>query len=84
MPKFLTDLAERVASTYVVAFLGLLLADGVDLTSVGTIRAAAIAALPAALSVIKGVLSTFVGDHQSAALLPAQPVRAASALPSAD
>jgi hypothetical protein len=73
MPKFLTDLTERVASTYVVAFLGLLLADGVDLTSVSTIRAAAIAALPAALTVVKGALAAFVGDHQTAALLPAAP-----------
>lgn len=65
-----------------VTFLGLLLADGVDLTSVGTIRAAAIAALPAALSIIKGVLATLVGNHKTAALLPATPV--APALPSAD
>lgn len=69
MPKFLTDLAERVASTYVVAFLGLLLADGVDLTSIGTIRAAAIAALPAALSVIKGVVARYIGNPTSASLL---------------
>lgn len=72
MPKYLIDVAERVAATYVVALLGLLLADGVDLTSVGTLRAALVAALPAALSVVKGVLGGFVGDPNSAALLPRQ------------
>jgi hypothetical protein len=70
MPKFLLDLAERVAATYALAFVGLLLADGFDLTSMNALKAASVAALPAALSVIKGVLSTFVGDPNSAALLP--------------
>ncbi|WP_224274105.1 holin [Streptomyces sp. LS1784] len=69
MPRFILDLAERTAATYAVAFLGLLLADGFDLTSVGALRAAAVAALPAALTVLKGAISTFVGDPNSAALL---------------
>lgn len=72
MPRYLIDIAERVAATYVVALLGLLLADGVDLTSVGTLRAALVAALPAALSVVKGILGGLVGDPNSAALLPKQ------------
>jgi hypothetical protein len=72
MNRFLLDLAERVGATYAVAFLGLLLADGFDLTSVGALRAAAVAALPAALSVLKGVVGSFVGDPNSAALLPRQ------------
>ncbi len=72
MPKYLIDLTERVGATYVVALLGLLLADGVDLTSVGTLRAALVAALPAGLSVIKGILGGLVGDPNSAALLPKQ------------
>ncbi|MFI6443836.1 holin [Kitasatospora sp. NPDC050543] len=74
MPKLFVDLAERTVATYVVAFLGLLLADGVDLTSVGTLRAAVVAALPAALTVIKGGISSFVGAPNSAALLPRQRV----------
>ncbi|MDH6709736.1 hypothetical protein P3T27_006485 [Kitasatospora sp. MAA19] len=72
MRKFWTDLAERTVATYVVALLGLLLADGVDLASIGTLRAATVAALPAALTVIKSAVATFVGDPTSAAILPKQ------------
>ncbi|MEU1284895.1 holin [Kitasatospora sp. NPDC005856] len=69
MRKLILDLVERTVATYAVAFLGLLLADNFDLTSVGALRAAAVAALPAALTVVKGTVSTFVGDPNSAALL---------------
>lgn len=70
MPRFVLDLAERVISTYLASLIGLLLADGFDLTSISALRAAAIAALPAALSVIKGVLATGIGDPNTAAILP--------------
>ncbi|MEV7781670.1 holin [Kitasatospora sp. NPDC088351] len=70
MRTFLLDLTERTVATYLAALLGLLLADRVDLTSVGTLRAAAVAALPAALTVLKGGIGTFVGDPNSAAILP--------------
>ncbi|MFE6868294.1 holin [Kitasatospora sp. NPDC057692] len=70
MRKYIIDVAERTVATYVVALLGLLLADGVDLTSVGTLRAAAVAALPAALTVVKGAVAGVVGDPTTAALLP--------------
>ncbi|MFD0405031.1 holin [Kitasatospora sp. NPDC127116] len=69
MRKFVLDLVERTVATYAVAFLGLLLADGVDLASVGTLRAAAVAALPAALTVLKSAVATLIGDPNSAALL---------------
>ncbi|MFB7470490.1 holin [Kitasatospora sp. NPDC056184] len=69
MRKFIIDLTERTAATYASAFLGLLLADTFDLTSIGALKAAAVAALPAALSVLKGALATRVGDPASAALL---------------
>jgi hypothetical protein len=72
MNRFVLDLTERVGATYALSFLGLLLADGFDLTSVGALKASAVAALPAALTVIKGILATFVGDPTSAALLPHQ------------
>lgn len=72
MRKFWLDLIERTVATYAAAFLGLLLADGVDLTSVGALRAAAVAALPAALTVLKGAVASFVGDPTSAALLARQ------------
>lgn len=70
MPRFLLDLAERTGATYAFALLGLLLADGFDLTSVGALKSAAVAAIPAALSVLKGFLAATVGDPNSAALLP--------------
>ncbi|NUS16302.1 MAG: hypothetical protein HOY69_33710 [Streptomyces sp.] len=71
MPKFWLDLTERTAATYAVALLGLLLADGVDLTSIGALKAAAVAAIPAALTVLKGAIASLIGDSSSAALLPA-------------
>lgn len=72
MRKLIIDLVERTVATYATAFLGLLLADGFDLTSVGALRAAAVAALPAALTVLKGAIGTLVGDPTSAALLARQ------------
>lgn len=74
MSRYLADLAERVAATYATAFLGLLLANGFDLTDLSAVKAAAIASLPAALAVIKGVLAKVVGDPGTAALLPTAPV----------
>lgn len=70
MTRYLIDLAERTAATYVAAFLGLLLADGFDMLSLSALKAAAVAAIPAALSVVKGALATLVGDRGSAAVLP--------------
>jgi hypothetical protein len=70
MRKFWLDLTERTVATYAVAFLGLLLADGFDLTSISALRAAAVAALPAGLTVLKGAIGTFVGDPTTAAILP--------------
>lgn len=72
MRKFVLDLVERTAATYVAAFLGLLLADQFDLTSLSAVKAAAVAALPAALTVLKGAFATAVGDPTTAGLLPRQ------------
>ncbi|MEU1308412.1 holin [Streptomyces cinnamoneus] len=72
MRKVLLDIAERTIAAYVTTFLGLLIADGFDLTSVSAIKAAAIAALPAALSVIKGAIGSRFGDKGTAAWLPAR------------
>ncbi|MFF4380964.1 holin [Kitasatospora sp. NPDC092039] len=69
MRKLIIDLVERTVATYATAFLGLLLADGFDLTSISALKAAALAALPAALTVVKGAVATRVGDPHSAALL---------------
>ncbi|MFJ8603378.1 hypothetical protein ACIREM_32670 [Streptomyces shenzhenensis] len=66
--KFFTDLAERTIATYLEAFLGLLLASSV--VDLSTAKAAAIAAIPAGLAVVKGALSAFVGSSSTAAALP--------------
>ncbi|MFL4904807.1 hypothetical protein ACJ6WF_16870 [Streptomyces sp. MMS24-I2-30] len=69
--KFLTDLAERTISTYLETLLGLLLASSVvDLSAA---KAAAVAAIPAGLAVIKGALSGFLGKPATAAALPSKP-----------
>jgi hypothetical protein len=67
--RFFLDLAERTAATYVEAFAGLLVVSGV--TDFSDLKAAAIAAVPAGLAVIKAVLAGFVGDKGTAAALPA-------------
>ena len=54
-PIFFRDLAERAIATYVQTFVGLLIAGAV--ISVDTVQAAAVAAIPAALSVVKSVLA---------------------------
>jgi hypothetical protein len=71
--RFIRDLVERVASTYVQAFLGLLLASGFGVDGVldlSLVVKAGIAALPAALSLAKGLLARSVGDKESASLAP--------------
>lgn len=74
MPIYLKDLAERVASTFVVTFLGLLVSSGwfsVDqITDVSILERAGIAGLAAVLSLIKGWVAMFVGDSSSASLAP--------------
>lgn len=67
--KFLRDLAERVVATYLQAFAGLLIAGWSDAVNVGTVRAAAVAAIPAALSALKGLVAQRFGDPDSAALV---------------
>ncbi|MBT2382239.1 holin [Streptomyces sp. ISL-11] len=70
MRKVIVDILERTLAAYLTTFLGLLIADGFDLTDVSALKAAAIAALPAALSVIKGAIGTRFGNKESAAWLP--------------
>jgi hypothetical protein len=71
--RYVRDLAERVLSTYVQAFLGLLLASGFGVDGVldlSLVVKAGVAALPAALSLVKGLLARGVGDKESASLAP--------------
>ncbi|MEX2984890.1 holin [Streptomyces sp. C36] len=78
MRQVLADIAERTLAAYVTTFLGLIIADGFDLTDVSALKAAAVAALPAALSVIKGAIGSRIGDKGSAAWLPRRAGRDAS------
>lgn len=59
------DVAERAIMTAAQAFLAVWV-----VTDTSTTRAAAVAALAAALSVLKGAIATKVGDNTTAALLP--------------
>lgn len=69
---FYVDLVLRTARTYVVSFIGFLVALPVFTLDYGVLQAASAAALPAALAVVKGALATKVGDGSTAAALPAK------------
>lgn len=68
--RYWADLGERVATTYVVSFTGLLLAHGTHLLTLSSVRAAALAAIPACGSVVVGLLGGRVGVPGTASLLP--------------
>ena len=69
--KFLTDLAERSLKTFLQVFIAaLLLVPGANLFDLSLLRTAAMGGVAAALSVVSSVLSSRVGDRDSAALLP--------------
>lgn len=71
---FLPDLVERVVFTYLESFLGLVIASAfVDSgkLNMGAVTAAAVSALPAALSLLKGLIASQIGDTGTAAALPA-------------
>jgi Putative lactococcus lactis phage r1t holin len=69
--SFLVDLVERTAATYVETVAGLMLADTTHLLSLGDAKAAAVAALPAAFSVVKSALAGSLGASGSASMAPA-------------
>lgn len=77
--KLVIDILERAVATFLEAFVGFFVASGVfDQLAVGhwalalsATQRAALAAIPAALSIIKGALSSFAGKRDSAAALPA-------------
>ncbi|MFJ9443259.1 hypothetical protein ACIRRH_15515 [Kitasatospora sp. NPDC101235] len=70
MPRLVIDLAERTAATYLEAAIGLLLVGGI--TGLSSLQSAAVAAVPAGLTVVKGALGSFLGRADTAALLPAR------------
>ena len=72
MPPFLKDLIERTAAAWALAFVGLLLADGFDFTDLTALKAAGLAAVPAALQVLYSALAGFVGDPKTAGFTDAR------------
>lgn len=67
--NWLRDAVERTLATYVQALAGLLIAGWSDMVDVGTLRAAAVAAIPAGLAVLKAAIARRFGDPESAALI---------------
>lgn len=65
--SFGVALLERTLATYAAAFLGLVAANPGD---VATYRLAAVAAVTAALAVVKGVLAGMVGSSATPSLDP--------------
>lgn len=70
MSRLFLDTVERTVAAYVTTLLGLLLASGFDLTNMSAVKAAAIAAIPAALSVVKAAVGALVGDQSTVGWLP--------------
>jgi hypothetical protein len=68
---FYVALLGNTARTFVQGFLGFLLAQQVFTLDVSIGQAAAFAALPAALAVLKAGIATRVGDPNTPNLLPA-------------
>lgn len=64
--RYWKSLAELVGLTYAVTFLGLVTSAGFDLTDLSTLKAAAAASIPAALSVVYGALAKLLGNRDSA------------------
>lgn len=69
MSKFLLGTAERAIATYVEAFLGLLIVAGP--LNLEAVEVALVAALPAALAVVKAAIASRLGTKGSPSLLPA-------------
>lgn len=69
---FWVDLVLRTVRTYVVTFVGLIVADPVFSLDISVAAAAATGAIPAALALLKAGLASKVGYDDTAALLPAE------------
>jgi hypothetical protein len=69
--KLFLDLLERAAWTFAQAFLALFLFTGELDTDIDTAKKAAVAGIAAVIALAKGVVASRVGDHGTAATLPA-------------
>ena len=75
--KYLIDLAERVTATFVESWCGLMLASWADVADLGFLsvaESAGVAAIPAVLSVVKGLAARLRGDQENPSLV-APPIR---------
>lgn len=63
------DTLERTVSTWCQSFLGIVIAAGVSDLDIGTLQAAAVSALPAALAVLKAAIAARVPGTISPASL---------------
>ncbi len=71
MPQALADVAERTIATYLQSLLGLMAASSTtDMVSLSAWQAAAVSAMPAALSALKSTLGTVLGRPGTASWLP--------------
>ena len=68
----IVDLLYRAVRTFGIAFITPLIASGLLDIDFAAWKAAAVAALPALLSVLKSYAATKLGDHNTAATLPAR------------
>lgn len=64
--KYLKSLAELVILTYATTLLGLLTANGFDITDLSADKAASVAAFPAVLAVLYGAAARALGNVNSA------------------
>jgi hypothetical protein len=71
MSSLLKDAAERVVATFIEAFAGVLILG--DQLNLSTAQAAGTAGLIAALTVVKSTAASFIGNKNSASVLPSQP-----------
>ncbi|WP_284711724.1 holin [Streptomyces rhizosphaericus] len=71
MPQALADIAERTVATYLQSLLGLMVAASTTgMVSLSAWQAAAVSAIPAALSALKSTLGTALGRPGTASWLP--------------
>lgn len=72
--RYVLDLAERVASTFTVAFLGTLVAGGWfdvnHIRDLSAVQAAVLSGVAAVLSLVKGLVAKWVSNRNSASLAP--------------
>lgn len=67
--EFLLGVAERAGASYLYAVITFVLVDGFDFASLSAWKVALLAAVPAALSVLKSAASRYFGDPDSGSLL---------------